>query len=379
MSKGKPPSIDERGYEQPAREYGGWINKRNLLAGTAVVLVTMFAVYQATGVTIETEQEKPEPVRPPNFDGVQIPDPPPPQEEAKAEPPPPAEAAPAPRNERRQARPQQQPRQRPAYTSVLAFKNRHTETIMSPMLQGSGASSGRAGGVQMAGMAEGTGDSRGRGGKDDFYKGGGGRSKQSLYHQHSLQPELDGCVVKAGEEIIVQNPNPVRTELPGQVRGIIVEDVLGRIYHQSGQIEECLAVPAGSTTMVEVNSGSVSRGDYRVQMCSTRIDLIGGGIMPMECSPTLGQDGAFGVEAESEYAWGGIATGILVEAALSTVSSLGSIIQGPAGVAVQVGTQGIEGAGSEYVRRELMRPPVLTMKPGAIYRIQVNSDISFPE
>ena len=130
--------------------------------------------------------------------------------------------------------------------------------------------------------------------------------------------------------------------------------------------------------MSEVNAGGVSRGDLRIQMCATRIDLLGGGIMPMDCSPTLGQDGAFGVEAESDYQWGGIATGILIEAALSTVSALGGLIEGPPGVAVNVGTQGIRGVGSEYVNRELMKPPVLTMERGAIYRVQVNADISFP-
>lgn len=224
----------------------------------------------------------------------------------------------------------------------------------------------------------------GRGGrtgnaKGSFYTGGGGRSGQGLYHPHGLQPELAGCVVKAGEEIIVQNPNPVRTELPGQVRGTIIEDIWGRRFLGNGQVEDCIAARAGSTAMSEVNATGVSRGDMRVQMCATRIDVLGGGIMPMACSPTLGQDGASGVEAQSDYAWGGIATGILIEAALSTVSALGDVIAGPAGVAVNVGTQGMRGVGSEYVNRELMRPPVLTMAPGAIYRIQVNADISFPE
>ena len=99
----------------------------------------------------------------------------------------------------------------------------------------------------------------------------------------------------------------------------------------------------------------------------------------MECSPALGQDGASGVEAESDYPWTGIATGILLEGALSFVGALGNLIEGPAGVAVNVGTQGVRGIGSEYINRELMRPPVLTIERGAIYSIQVNSDIAFEE
>jgi len=133
--------------------------------------------------------------------------------------------------------------------------------------------------------------------KSDFYTGEGGRSKQGLYHPHSLQPELTGCVLKAGEELIIQNPNPVRTELPGQVRGIVTDDAHGKVFMGNGQVHNCLAIPAGSTVMTEVNATGVSRGDMRVQMCATRVDLLGGGIMPMACSPALGQDGASGVES----------------------------------------------------------------------------------
>jgi type IV secretory pathway VirB10-like protein len=236
-------------------------------------------------------------------------------------------------------------------------------------------------------MAAGTGGrdqggSSGRGGgssKGDFYTGGGGRSAQGLYHPHGVQPELAGCVLKAGEEIVIENQNPVRTELPGKVRGYVIETAYGWEFLGNGRTRECTAVPVGSTVLSEVNASGVSRGDLRVQMCATRINLKGGGIMPMECSPALGQDGASGVEAESDYQWGGIATGILLEATLSTVGALGGLIEGPAGVAVNVGTQGIRGVGSEYIARELDRPPVLTMKRGAIYRIQVNADISFGE
>lgn len=376
MSKGKPPEVDGA-YEQPTRDGGGGYNRKNFLLGGAGVIAAGVLLYSVAGVTIEREKPIEEHERVPNFASAKIPDVPP---EPAPEPEPEATVEPTQRSEQRTER-RAEPRQkrRAQYKSVLAFGNKHMEPVMGSLLQRSSMSQERSGGVQTAGMAEGTGEPSARGGKQDFYTGGGGRSRQGLYHQHSLQPELDGCVVKAGEEMIIQNPNPVRTELPGQVRGLVTEDVYGRIFLGNGQIDECLAVPAGSRVMTEVNASGISRGDMRVQMCATRIDLVGGGIMPMDCSPTLGQDGAFGVEAESEYAWGGIMTGILVEAALSTVSSLGQIIQGPAGVAVQVGTRGVEGAGSDYVRRELMRPPVLTMKPGAIYRIQVQSDISFPE
>jgi type IV secretory pathway VirB10-like protein len=380
----KAPHPGEDGIDEPAREYGGRFNRRTLLLGGTAVVGLLVALYAIAGITTEpAEKKEPKGLQPATI-SARVPEARPPQV-AQAEPPakePEKKAEP----DRRRERPTgQRPRQEPKNfkVSVLGFGNKHIGGVLNPLLDGSSMAQGSGGGGVMP-VAAGTGQQGsqqgGRGNaKNDFYTGGGGRSKQGLYHPHSLQPELSGCVLKAGEELIIQNPNPVRTELPGQVRGIITEDAYGKVFTGNGQVQDCLAIPAGSTVMTEVNATGVSRGDMRVQMCATRVDLLGGGIMPMACSPALGQDGASGVESESEYAWGGIATGILIEGALSFVGALGGLIEGPAGVAVNVGTQGIRGVGGEYVDRELMRPPVLTMRSGAIYRIQINSDIAFPE
>ena len=365
----------EDGIEEPVREYSGRFNKRTLLLGGASVVAVLAMLYGVAGITTESEREEPKGLEPAAI-SARAPEPRP--QVAETPPPETGEQAPPPghRQERRSEVPRKQP-VRNFKVSVLAFDNKHMGAVMNPLLGGSSMAQG-SGDVAATPVAAGTGGEGGNA-KSDFYTRGGGRSGQGLYHPHSLQPELTGCILKAGEELVIQNPNPVRTELPGQVRGIIIEDAFGRIFLGNGQVEECLAIPAGSTVMTEVNATGVSRGDLRVQMCATRVDLLGGGIMPMACSPALGQDGASGVEAESDYPWSGIATGILIEGALSFVGALGGLIEGPAGVAVNVGTQGIRGVGGEYVNRELMRPPVLTMRSGAIYRIQINSDIPFPE
>jgi type IV secretory pathway VirB10-like protein len=389
MSMHKSAHPGDDGFETPERENGGRFNKKNLLMAGGAVVALFVVGYSIAGITQERpEKDEPKGLAPAQFT-AQAPEPTLRREEPAADPEPAATPTQEPRRERiketrTSGREERKEKWKPPTNfkvSVLTFGNSHMQPVMAPLLQGNGmaadsAAGGRAG-VSQA-KAQGTGQGGGNANKGDFYTGGGGRSGQGLYHPHSVQPELEGCVLKAGEEIIIQNPNPVRTELPGQVRGVVVEPAYGWVFLGNGQTEECLAVPAGSTVMTEVNSGGVSRGDMRVQMCATRIDLKGGGIMPMSCSPALGQDGASGVEAESDYQWGGIATGILIEAALSTVGALGGLIEGPAGVAVNVGSQGIRGVGSEYVNRELMRPPVLTMTRGAIYRIQVNSDIAFP-
>jgi hypothetical protein len=149
-------------------------------------------------------------------------------------------------------------------------------------------------------------------------------------------------------------------------------------YLGNGQVERCLAIPAMSTILSEINASGVERGDLRIQACALRLDILGGGRRPLGCQPAHGADGGVGIEASSDYEIIGIMTGIVIEAALASARGLGGLIAGPAGVAVQVGGGMIGDVGSEYVRRELMRPPVLTMESGAIYGVQLHGDLAFP-
>jgi hypothetical protein len=216
-----------------------------------------------------------------------------------------------------------------------------------------------------------------RSAKESFYAGTGAGAN-NLDVAGELQPELQGCVVKAGQQITLQTRSRVRTTLPQRVVGYVVNPVEGNHYLGNGQVERCLAIPAGSTVLSEINATGVERGDLRIQACALRLDILGGGRRPLGCQPAHGADGGAGIEAESDYAVSGIATGILIEAALAAARGLGGFIAGPAGIAVQVGTQGVSDVGSEYVRRELMRPPILEMKSGAIYGVQLNGDLSLP-
>lgn len=219
--------------------------------------------------------------------------------------------------------------------------------------------------------------SGGMNGKAAFYANGGASYARGLDIESELMPEAPGCVIKAGEQITLQTRKPVRTTLPQRILGYVVNPVEGNHYLGNGMVERCLAIRAGSTVLSEINA-NVDRGDLRIQACALRLDLLGGGRRVLDCQPAHGADGGAGIEAESDYAVAGIATGILIEAALASARGLGGLIAGPAGIAVQVGASGISDVGSEYVRRELMRPPVLTMEAGAIWGVQLNGDLSFP-
>lgn len=216
------------------------------------------------------------------------------------------------------------------------------------------------------------------GSKEQFYAGGGNAYAGGLDIEGQLVDELPGCVVKAGAQITLQTRSKVRTTLPQKVLGYVVNPVEGNHYLGGGAVERCLAIPAGSTVLSEVNTTGVERGDLRIQACALRLDLLGGGRRVLGCQPAHGSDGGAGIEASSDYAVSGIMTGIVIEAALASARGLGGLIAGPAGIAVQVGTGMVSDVGAEYVRRELMRPPVLTMEAGAIWGIQLNGDLSLP-
>lgn len=225
---------------------------------------------------------------------------------------------------------------------------------------------------------EGYGEGRRGSNKESFYAGGAAAFANGLDIESELMPEAGGCVVKAGMYIPLQVRSNVRTSLPSKVLAYVPSPVEGNHYLGNGRVERCTAIRPGSTVLSEINAAGVETGDLRIQACALRLDLLGGGRRTLGCQPAHGADGGAGIEAESDYAFSGIATGILIEAALASARGLGGLVAGPAGIAVQVGAGGIADVGSEYVRRELDRPPVLTMKAGAIFGVQLNGDLSFP-
>ncbi|MGF7213211.1 type IV secretory pathway VirB10-like protein [Skermanella aerolata] len=246
---------------------------------------------------------------------------------------------------------------------------------------GAGGYSGREGPAVDPIAESGYGGQRGgsgRSSKESFYAEGGNAYVGDLDIAGDLLPEAKGCVVKAGTQIALQTRFQVRTTLPQKILGYVVNPIEGNHYLGAGEVERCVAIPAGSTILSEVNTSGVERGDLRIQACALRLDLLGGGRRVLGCQPAHGADGGAGIEASSDYEVSGIITGILIESALSSARGLGGLIAGAPGVAVQVGTGMISDVGSEYVRRELMRPPVLTMNAGAVYGVQLNGDLALP-
>jgi hypothetical protein len=112
-------------------------------------------------------------------------------------------------------------------------------------------------------------------------------------------------------------------------------------------------------------------------MCARRLDLAGGGIKNLGCWNGHGGDGAAGIPAESSFDWGGVIGGLLIDSALGLGQNLAGIIAGPPGVALSVFGREANTCGTSYTRQRLERPPVLTIRRGALFQVRTSADLAF--
>jgi type IV secretory pathway VirB10-like protein len=218
---------------------------------------------------------------------------------------------------------------------------------------------------------------RGRAGKERFFRGEG-MGGTALDVPGELLPEVGGCVLKSEEFIPVQAERFTSTALPGRIRVRIPQPVMGQHFLGNGRVEACEAIPAFSTMSLAINTAGTARGDTRVQACALRLDLNGGGRRVLGCQPSHGGDGAGGIEAGVDYDLTGLGAAILLDATMSVINSLGDLIAGIPGIALQVGGERVGAMGDEIIRQEFERPPTLTIEAGALFGIQLNADLSMP-
>ena len=218
---------------------------------------------------------------------------------------------------------------------------------------------------------------RGRDAKERFFQGRG-TGATPLDVPGELLPEAGGCVLKAEEYIPVQAERFTSTALPGRIRVRIPQPVMGQHFLGHGRVEACEAIPAFSAMSLAINTRGTARGDTRVQACALRLDLNGGGRRVLGCQPSHGGDGAAGIEAGVDYDWAGLGAAVLLSATMSVIESLGDLVAGVPGVAVNVGGERLGRMGDEIIRQEFERPPTLTIEAGALFGVQLDADLSLP-
>lgn len=176
-------------------------------------------------------------------------------------------------------------------------------------------------------------------------------------------------VLQAGAVIPAALVTGIRSDLPGQ----IVAQVTQNVYDSpSGRY---LLIPQG-TRLIGAYDTDVGSGQRRVLLVWTRLILPGGRSIVLERQPGTDAEGYAGLEDGVDHHWWDLARA----AGLSTLLSIGAELAIDDGDriagAIRDGAQDTIGdAGQEIVRRQVGRPPTLTIRPGFPMRVIVTRDI----
>jgi type IV secretory pathway VirB10-like protein len=212
-----------------------------------------------------------------------------------------------------------------------------------------------------------------------------GRGRK-LYHAAGELPPLPGCVAKTGNVIQLATLGVTKNSAPGQFALKVVAPLQGVIYDQRRGPRACThpLVPPNSTVICEPNTVSTGRGDQIIQAVCSRIDFPNGGTLPLDGFPLVAADGSVGVPAESDYPWGDVLKGMLIDIASAipgalVTASAGALSGGGAGVILNVGADGFQQAGQQYKQDEVKIQKVLYIPKAAPTGLFIPADIALPD
>ncbi len=164
-------------------------------------------------------------------------------------------------------------------------------------------------------------------------------------------------LLQAGAVIPAALVTGIRSDLPGQITAQVTQNVHDS---PSGTI---LLIPQG-TRLIGEYSDDVSQGKRRILLVWTRLILPTGRSLVLERLPGADVQGYAGLEDRVDHhGWD-----LLRAAGLSTLLAIGAEIGAQEGdplvAAIREGTQSTIGdVGQEIVRRQIDRPPTLTIRP----------------
>ncbi|HUE66382.1 MAG TPA: TrbI/VirB10 family protein [Rhizomicrobium sp.] len=185
-----------------------------------------------------------------------------------------------------------------------------------------------------------------------------------------VQRPVSPYIVQAGWVINAALAKGVKTDLPGEVRAQVTEDVY------DSPTGHYLLIPQGAMLEGKYNS-QVSFGQTRTQMVWTRLIFPNGNSIDLGHLPGSDAQGFSGVQDGVDEHWGSI----FKAAVLSTVLSVGaeagtSNTENNLAQAIRAGaSQSINQAGEQIVQRNLNIQPTLTARFGLPVTVTVDRDL----
>jgi type IV secretion system protein VirB10 len=177
-------------------------------------------------------------------------------------------------------------------------------------------------------------------------------------------------VIQAGWVIAGTLDGGVRSDVPGDIRALVTENVYDS---PTGQY---LLIPQGSRLFGHY-SNQVSFGQRRVQIVWTRLILPNGDNMVLENLPVADAQGYSGLEDEVDNHWGSIFHAVVLSTILSVGAEAGtSDSENNLAQAIRMGaSNSFDQAGQQIVSRNLNIQPTLTIRPGFPIRVMVDHDL----
>ncbi len=200
------------------------------------------------------------------------------------------------------------------------------------------------------------------------------------YLKHSRQAALSPFEVKAGWDMPAVMEQGINSDLPGDLRAVIRENVYDTATGRH------LLIPQG-TKVLGIYSSNIGFGQDGLQVVWNRLIFPDGSSINL--GPMVGQDaaGLAGFRDQVNNHWGRVIGGAILTSLFSAGFQLsqgnnrgGTILDNQSSGQIVAAAAGAEVSrvGSEVTRRNLNIQPTIEIRPGYRFNIRVNKDMLFP-
>jgi hypothetical protein len=207
---------------------------------------------------------------------------------------------------------------------------------------------------------------------------------QSLYASGEMvDPPAGMCVSTPHNIWDLQFEGEVHTQFGSEFTVHVLQDVPGRIYDGvSSQPCDFPLIPAGTQVACVPNTIDVGRGDKFVQAVCSRVDFPGGKSLPLDGWSLVGSTRSAGVPGSSRYPWDDIFASAVVDiigAIPGAFVAAAGALSGPAGVAINIGSDRFQESTRLYGQSEFKRVPTLYIPRGAPAGLRQIGSLALPD
>ncbi|HXX67209.1 MAG TPA: TrbI/VirB10 family protein [Polyangiaceae bacterium] len=204
----------------------------------------------------------------------------------------------------------------------------------------------------------------------------GGAWRMSDVLEASIEHPRSRLELQAGTIVPAVLLTAVTSDLPGPVIAQVRENVYDTVTGNT------LLVPQGARLVAQYDS-MVTWGQDRVLVCWKRLLFPNGDSLDLHCMPAADLQGKAGLADQVDEHWARLVAGAAVSSLLAATAQ--GVAGNTTGFSPSVpqlwangGAQAVNQSGQQIVRRDLIVPPTISVRPGFSVNVIVNEDIVLP-